>query len=56
MLVNVWHPAQHSKTTVIADNVPQALDAFCQRHGYADHADYCRRNELAKTNLNSEVV
>jgi hypothetical protein len=54
--INVWHPSQHSKTTVSTHDVGEALDIFCRRHGFADHADYCKRNALIESNLHTELV
>lgn len=56
MLFNIWAPRDFSKTTVIATDSEHALNIFCQRHGFADHAAYCVWHELAKTNLNIEAV
>ena len=55
-LFNVWHDAQHSKTTVRAQNMNEALDRFCARHGFVDHADYCQEKGLEESNLNIEQV
>jgi len=55
-LFNIWHDAQHGKTTVIADDMNQALDRFCARHGFIDHADYCREKGLTESDLNIEFV
>ena len=56
MLFNIWADGQHSKTTIIADNMNEALDIFCARHGFVDHADYCRMKKITESNLNIEVV
>jgi hypothetical protein len=54
MLFNVWADGQHSKTTIIADSIDEALDIFCARHGFVDHADYCQEKGLEESNLNIE--
>jgi len=54
MLFNVWADGQHSKTTIIADSIDEALDIFCARHGFVDHADYCQEKGLQESNLNIE--
>jgi len=54
MLFNVWADGQHSKTTIIADSLPEALDLFCAHHGFIDHADYCQAKGLEESNLNLE--
>jgi hypothetical protein len=56
MLFNVWANGQHSKTTVIADDMNEALDRFCARHGFIDHADYCQEKELTDSDINIESV
>ena len=56
MLFNIWHDAQHSKTTIIADNMNEALDIFCSRHGFVDHADYCKEKQLTESDLNIQAV
>ena len=55
-LFNVWHDAQHSKTTIIACDMNQALDIFCNRHGYIDHADSCQDKKISESDLNIEEV
>ena len=55
-LFNVWHPQQHSKTTIIARTAELAVDTFCIRWGYADIAHYCRCNELGTSDLYVESV
>jgi hypothetical protein len=55
-LFNIWHDAQHSKTTIIANDMNQALDIFCSRHGFIDHADYCQEKGLTQSDLNIESV
>ena len=55
-LFNVWHDAQHSKTTIMADNMSEALDIFCNHHGFIDHADYCEEKQLKESDLNIELV
>jgi hypothetical protein len=55
-LFNVWHDAQHSKTTVIAFDMNDALDKFCARHGFVDHADYCQKKGLQESDINIEIV
>jgi len=55
-LFNVWHDAQHSKTTIIATDMNQALDIFCARHGFIDHADYCQEKNISESDLNIEEV
>lgn len=55
-LFNVWHNAQRSKTTIMADSMNDALDIFCARHGFVDHADYCQEKQLSESNLNIEQV
>lgn len=54
MLFNVWADGQHSKTTIIADSIDEALDIFCARHGFVDHADYCQYKGLEESDLNIE--
>jgi hypothetical protein len=54
MLFNVWVDGQNSKTTIIADSIDEALDIFCARHGFVDHADYCQEKGLEESNLNIE--
>ena len=49
-LFNVWADGQHSKTTIMAESMPQALDIFCARHGFIDHADYCQEKCLTESN------
>ena len=56
MLFNVWADGQHSKTTIIADSIDDALDIFCSRHGFIDHADYCQEKGLEESNLNIQAV
>ncbi|WP_017462550.1 hypothetical protein [Dyella ginsengisoli] len=56
MAINVWHPSQHSKTTVATHDAAEARDIFCRRYGYVDHADYCQRNALIESNLHTELV
>jgi hypothetical protein len=56
MLFNIWADGQHSKTTVIADDMNEALDYFCVRHGFVDHADYCRSQNITESNLNIQAV
>jgi hypothetical protein len=51
-LFNVWRDGQHSKTTVIAENASEALDKFCRRHGFIDHADYCQEKALEESDIN----
>lgn len=53
---NVWHNAQHSKTTIFASSIESALDIFCRRHGFIDHADYCKEKELTESDINIEIV
>jgi hypothetical protein len=55
-LFNVWHDAQHSKTTIIATDMNQALDIFCARHGFIDHADYCQEKNISESDLNIQEV
>jgi len=56
MLFNIWADGQHSKTTIIADDMNEALDRFCARAGFVDHADYCRIVRITESNLNIEAV
>ena len=56
MLFNIWADGQHSKTTIIADDMNEALDIFCALHGFVDHADYCQFKKIAESNLNIQVV
>ena len=56
ILFNVWVDGEHSKTTVIADGMNEALDIFCQRKGLNDHADYCAWHDLEESNINIEEV
>ena len=55
-LFNVWHDAQHSKTTIIATDMNQALNIFCARHGFIDHADYCQEKNISESDLNIQEV
>jgi hypothetical protein len=55
-LFNVWRDGQHSKTTILAHNMDDALDKFCQRHGFIDHADYCQEKGLADSDINIELA
>ena len=55
-LFNVWADGQNSKTTIIAESMPQALDIFCARHGFIDHADYCQKKGLTESNINIQEV
>ena len=55
-LFNCWHDNQHSKTTIIADDMNHALDIFCARHGFIDHADYCQEKNLTESDINIESV
>jgi hypothetical protein len=55
-LFNVWHDRQHSKTTILAVSMNEALDIFCMRHGFVDHSDYCQEKNLAQSDLNIEGV
>lgn len=55
-LFNVWHDAQHGKTTIMADNMNEALDIFCNHQGFIDHADYCEEKQLKESDLNIELV
>jgi len=55
-LFNVWKDGQCGKTTVIANDMNDALDKFCQRWQYVDHADYCQEHELSESDLNIESV
>ena len=56
MLFNVWANGQHSKTTIIADSIDDALDIFCSRHGFANHIDYCQEKGLEESDLNIQTV
>ena len=53
MNFNVWADGQHGKTTIIAVGMNEALDIFCQRHGFIDYPDYCGEE---KPELNIEEV
>jgi hypothetical protein len=57
-LFNVWHDAQHSKTTIIATDIDQALDIFCARYGFTDHAEYCQEKNISEdeSDLNIQEV
>ena len=55
-LFNVWADGQHSKTTIMADSMPEALDIFCARHGFVDHVYYCQVKELTESNINIQEV
>jgi hypothetical protein len=55
-LFNIWHDAQHSKTTIIAADMNEALDIFCARWGFIDHADYCQEKNLVESDLNIQFV
>lgn len=55
-LFNVWADGQNSKTTIIAESMPKALDIFCARHGFIDHADYCQEKGLTESNINIQEV
>ena len=56
MLFNVWINGQHSKTTVLADDMNDALDRFCALHGFIDHRHYCQEKEFEGSNINIESV
>ena len=56
MLFNIWEDGDYSKTTVIADDMNEALDRFCVRHGFVDHADYCQFKQITESNLNIQAV
>jgi len=53
-IFNVWHDSQHSKTTIIANDMNDALDRFCAQNGFIDHADYCREKCLNESDINIE--
>jgi hypothetical protein len=36
--------------------MPDALDIFCARHGFIDHADYCQEKQLTESNINIQEV
>jgi hypothetical protein len=55
-LFNVWLDSHSSKTTIIADNMNEALDIFCARHGFIDHADYCQEKNISDSDINIEYV
>jgi hypothetical protein len=55
-LFNVWADGQHSKTTILANSMPDALDIFCARHGFIDHVYYCQEKQLTESNINIEEV
>lgn len=55
-LFNIWHDGQHSKTTIIANNMNQALDIFCAQNGFIDHADYCQEKNISESDLNIEEI
>jgi hypothetical protein len=56
MLFNIWADGQHSKTTIIADDMGQALDRFCALHGFVDHIDYCQIKRITESDLNIQAV
>ena len=56
MLFNIWADGQHSKTTIIAHDMNEALDRFCVLHGFVDHADYCQFKQITESNLNIQAV
>jgi hypothetical protein len=55
-LFNVWADGQHSKTTVMAADMNEALDIFCARNGFVDHADYCKEKQISDSDINIENV
>jgi hypothetical protein len=55
-LFNIWVDGQHSKTTIFAHNMNEALDIFCAKHGFVDHVDYCQAKNLNESNINIEIV
>ena len=55
-LFNVWADGQHSKTTILTNSMPEALDIFCVRHGFIDHVYYCQEKQLTESNINIEEV
>ena len=54
MWFRVWIDGQHSKTEIPANSIDEALDIFCARHGFVDHADYCQYKGLEESDLNIE--
>lgn len=56
-LFNCWRQAGYgTKTTVAAADAAEALDRFCQHHGFADHADYLRYQQRIDTDLVAEPI
>lgn len=49
---NIWSEGQHSVTTVIANDMNQALDIYCNHNGFIDHADYCQERAIEESDLN----
>ena len=48
----VWRDGQQSKTIVLATNIIDALDTFCQYDGFIDHSDYCHGKNIFESDLN----
>ncbi|GLZ23136.1 hypothetical protein [Burkholderia plantarii] len=55
-LFNVWRDGAAMKTTVMAADMDEALDRFCARHRFIDHADYCRHHGIEESDINVEAV
>ncbi|WP_171907253.1 hypothetical protein [Burkholderia plantarii] len=55
-LFHVWRDGAASKTTVMAADMNEALDRFCARHGFVDHADYCQYQGIDESDINVEAV
>ncbi len=53
-LFNVWRDRAAMKTTVVAADMDEALDRFCARHQFADHADYCQHHGLEESDITSK--
>ena len=52
----VWRDGQQSKTIVVATNIIEALDTFCQHEGFIDHIDYCQEKNIFESDLNVVFV
>ncbi|MEI2416186.1 hypothetical protein V8Z80_08375 [Orrella sp. JC864] len=53
---NLWRNGTAGKTTVVASDMNEALDRFCARLGYIDHADYCQEHGLTESDIHIEEV
>jgi hypothetical protein len=61
--VDVWHDSQRwvfkqncKGLKAFKRDIYHALDIFCSRHGFIDHADYCQEKNLTESDINIESV